>query len=924
MGHSASCISCPVGKHQPKNGSSSCIDCIPGFRQPSPGQPRCDPCSTGKYTNTSGATSCLDCDAGRHQSDSGSSFCLDCTPGRYQEERGRQSCDKCSPETFSDEPGLKVCKTCDKGSVPDEKSIACQKCDLGKFGTSTGSCEKCEPGMYQDDKGKLDCKLCSNSEIPNEDQTACEAPPWKIPLDCKPQIEYLHNNLSMNRSDWDCEICPKGAQCAKCSPECSLDTLEPLPGWWRIPHRFYPPKNAPFAKCPFPRDCNEAEFANNSAFGCKEGTTGILCSRCEVGYDRTAGSCNVCVQGEIWIRIAGLVGLGVVMMMFLWKTRHRLRRIHRLYFHASKDARVVLKVLVSFVQVNLSMPVIISNFVFPEAYTRFINVFSPLNIDLASILGMQCVVDMDVRYSLLLTAMMPLIVVSFTFAAMRRGKQKMAKKDQRVQRVTSTKLESNMHTMNNEQRKALGLEVFDLTDIDGSGDLDSSEILYLMNEIRSRSRHPSRYTPEDAKKLMMQAGSLLTNLSLSRDQFVKTPLPNQFHFHVGLTRYLTPPLSDSMSYSYSVRCYSSEWNSFLVIAVGLMIFFAFGFPIYLALDVFLNRHHLQAPSTRLHLGWLYSRNKLGVECSYFLTTLKYLISLVYTPDLPENGSNRTHLVNQDSNRLSRDKDDMTLTVILITFDVAVIILGLVSTVIMFMLLPKERNKSTRVRVKLTPGRTDGNPDKMKDIHETEAKISKWLVARKKSMGISHPLKVNRARDGSASRDTKLRFHTSRQNRKRPHIRTMGGEAKMDAIDNKTVDHVGTITSDIQSSILELVNSATRVYMDQVAQLQKEKGQQAAAIAARDAQIARLTKDQSPSTVDRLVKKGYAQALRHGVNLAVHMNKAERNVANHKKSVEKLRGRTAMKQKASLARTRSRLNSRKSIKARDKSVEEFNF
>ena len=41
---------------------------------------------------------------------------------------------------------------------------------------------------------------------------------------------------------------------------------------------------------------------------------------------------------------------------------------------------------------------------------------------------------------------------------------------------------------------------------------------------------------------------------------------------------------------------------------------------------------------------------------------------------------------------------------------------------MFMLLPKERNKSTRVRVKLTL-RTDGNPDKMKDIHETEAKIS---------------------------------------------------------------------------------------------------------------------------------------------------------------------------------------------------------
>ena len=46
---------------------------------------------------------------------------------------------------------------------------------------------------------------------------------------------------------------------------------------------------------------------------------------------------------------------------------------------------------------------------------------------------------------------------------------------------------------------------------------------------------------------------------------------------------------------------------------------------------------------------------------------------------------------------------------------------------------------------------------------------------------------------------------------------------MDAIDNKTVDHVGTITSDIQSSILELVNSATDQPYGSSGSAPKEKG-----------------------------------------------------------------------------------------------------
>ena len=64
---------------------------------------------------------------------------------------------------------------------------------------------------------------------------------------------------------------------------------------------------------------------------------------------------------------------------------------------------------------------------------------------------------------------------------------------------------------------------------------------------------------------------------------------------------------------YSVRCDSPSWSAFLPVAIALLVLFALGFPVYLLYLLVRNRRTLQAPATRLHLGWMYARNHEGAE-----------------------------------------------------------------------------------------------------------------------------------------------------------------------------------------------------------------------------------------------------------------------------------------------------------------------
>ena len=191
--------------------------------------------------------------------------------------------------------------------------------------------------------------------------------------------QFLDDDVHTDKKEWTCTPCPPGSNCGRCrAPNettqhaCTAATLAPVDGWWRVPERLSPDPNKRFARCPFPTDCSERVFGKNRS-GCAPGTTGNLCATCEDGYDRSSSTCSPCVEGEIGIRIGTLCGVLVALAAVAWGLRRRLAAWRRKYFAASKDARLVLKNLVSFGQVAQSCPGMLAFFEFPDTYTLFLH-----------------------------------------------------------------------------------------------------------------------------------------------------------------------------------------------------------------------------------------------------------------------------------------------------------------------------------------------------------------------------------------------------------------------------------------------------------------------------------------------------------------------------------------------------------------------
>ena len=63
------------------------------------------------------------------------------------------------------------------------------------------------------------------------------------------------------------------------------------------------------------------------------------------------------------------------------------------------------------------MPSMMSSFQFPELYILFLNRMSIVNVDMASVLGVQCVVNVDFRFTMLVATLLPLFVLLVCAAA---------------------------------------------------------------------------------------------------------------------------------------------------------------------------------------------------------------------------------------------------------------------------------------------------------------------------------------------------------------------------------------------------------------------------------------------------------------------------------------------------------------------------
>ena len=504
------CVKCVLGKYNLKEASASCTECgvgkfgIDSICERCPigwtradedkDLTKCIQCAVGKYTLRTGSTSCTDCGVGKFGSDSlGLLVCKQCPTGwkRSDEDKDLTKCIQCGHNM---EGNTKYWTTTTKVGA-----TSCDKCDVGMHATGVaepgperGLCVPCEVGKVAEAKGAAACLPCDKGEITNEKRSLCVRPRDSsgkfliIVGDCDPG-QFLDDGLqsTKNASERRCKDCPRGGNCTNAYNY--LSTLAPKSGYWKIDIELDPSDEIFFERCPYPKDCQYNQRTNES---CVNGTKGILCSQCVVGFDRIGSTCDVCRNDEVQTRVLLLILFVCVTLVGVAFCRRRLQKIHRKYSVAWKDVALAVKIMISFQQINSSLPAMMDTYEWPTLYLQFLNRLGFVQLDLVSLMGLQCTVDVDYRYSMLLAFFIPIIVIMLAWLAYRNGR-----------RMAYTQADRHM-TQNDID--GIMAKLFDLADFDESEELDETEFNHL---VQSVSKHHTRLSKHRLTKLMDMAGA---------------------------------------------------------------------------------------------------------------------------------------------------------------------------------------------------------------------------------------------------------------------------------------------------------------------------------------------------------------------------------------------------------------------------------
>ena len=662
-GRQSPCLNCPMGWSS-VDGSVKCTPCRAGtFARVAGGE--CRLCTGGRYrTSNMNAASCVGCPMGFSQKDVGQATCVPCSPGAFNDAIGAVHCKWCAAGQYrSDEDAPETCIDCNKGYFSTNASAGCQSCDIGKYGSRPGVCSACvEANTYVDVRGALTCQSCPTGKLHNEKKTGCELPSYRIRSSCQKNTEYLINT-DLDRFKWVCAKCVMGGNC---EGHRTYSELTPKPGYWKVEARLHPDPLQPFELCPYPNDCNNNNHNNNNNTNmCVQGTSGVLCAQCDVGYDRIGSSCSVCRVGEIEIRVALLVTFFLILLVVVWSLRQKLLTQYLKYKMVIKDIAIAVKIMVSFQQINSSLPSIMDRFAWPDNYVQFLNRLNIVDMDILSLVGLNCAVDFDYRYTVLMSFFIPVIVVFWVLVAYCRGQRAVYLYDK--------------PELMEEEMEITMVKLFDLNDYDQNETIDVEEFYYLIHSVSgfklSDSEIISVMANSGATKVnKLREGKIYESLELSRRDFLKAASKDSSvvvdNRHHHLSYYISPRLAfdwvashelisiyfstaiqllllihapvsakaflyfdcndvgqnhSFVRQDYKLECYEEKWWAFVPVAVALLVCFTFALPIGLMGYLTVHRKDLQTPKTRQMVGWLYARLTIGSEAWPVFDTFRKMI-----------------------------------------------------------------------------------------------------------------------------------------------------------------------------------------------------------------------------------------------------------------------------------------------------------
>jgi len=466
---------------------------------------------------------CNACAAGKSgiAMENGNVGCEDCLIGRY---RG------------DDDIILTECVLCETGRYAEAEGLPfCISCDAGTFSENMESrnCTQCPSGYYVKDKGEVSCKQCESGKISTLEMTgntACIVPGWITIADCELFEEYLDNS-NPDVYKHVCEPCREGMVCGSdCKCVESITNAKHKPGYWNVTWRIPPsiPKDIAIKgchkeerpgyfpckverirrpwtdpllfPCPYPANC----LANSS---CMPGSHGIACAVCEKEHFRTTlGTCEECTVASVTSRMGILItfiGLFLIVVIIIKICQRRISKMQSkakaalqknsdgidkaadiASFAAAKYARALqmgvryggatVKMLFVFLQISASTPEVL-DLQFPDIYLQFLSYFDWLDFNFISLLGLDCIGELDYRSEVGISCLVPTLIVVLgviVYQCQNKGSKVLGKDEKRKFAVASK----------TERHEAV-CGFFDRVDNDRSGEISVIEFKSMLKEL---------------------------------------------------------------------------------------------------------------------------------------------------------------------------------------------------------------------------------------------------------------------------------------------------------------------------------------------------------------------------------------------------------------------------------------------------------
>ena len=353
------CTICPVGKISDTYGLE-CKNCAPGKYNDLIGisekNSNCKLCTTGKYSSEFGNTnllSCKDCISGKYSSEKGlidSKLCASCPEGKYNTLTGQKSinscqscnagkwnnlrgsnssssCIFCNAGFYSDIIGatsIVDCKPCPAGTYNDNSGVStinnCKNCATGTFSTESSTfCKLCQPGQFSSIMGATFCNSCQEGKFTSVEGSF-------ICTDCPSNSEqnFLRTGCICSPSSYNTNsnnsVLPTCTECTSeftCGKGTTIKSLDLKSHFWR------PNENSITTyKCKNIFACKGGVINTTSDDLCQPGHKGPICDVCEKGYSKDDGVCLKCPENQA--RTLGLTIfiplVCIVIIIFLIKT----------------------------------------------------------------------------------------------------------------------------------------------------------------------------------------------------------------------------------------------------------------------------------------------------------------------------------------------------------------------------------------------------------------------------------------------------------------------------------------------------------------------------------------------------------------------------------------------------------------------------